>query len=86
MSYEASVIDLTAYGYNWEEIHLGDYVAIIDKDFCDDGLRIQARISEINRDLTSGDISITFGNISHSMTDYFQGIAKIQQAHGHQLL
>lgn len=69
VSYEANVIDLGAFGRDWEEVSLGDRCLIIDKGFTADGLRLQGRISDIKRDLLTGDTEVTFGTIRSVMTD-----------------
>lgn len=73
--YTASVIDLYAFGRSWEGVGLGDKVAIIDKGFTDDGIRLTGRVSKIERDLISADTAVTFGNLSDSMADMWQSVS-----------
>lgn len=64
VTYEADVIDLAAFGREWEEVALGDTVTIVDKRFSDDGLRLHGRISRLERDLLTNDTSVTFGTLT----------------------
>lgn len=75
VTYEASVIDLCAYGRLWEGVGVGDDVAIIDKGFSDDGIRLRGRVSKIERDLLSGGAKVTFGNLTDAMADMWQGVS-----------
>lgn len=76
VSYEASVLDLFAFGRNWEGVAVGDCVAIIDKGFSDAGIRLKGRVSKISRDLVTGDASVTFGNITDDLADILQSMAQ----------
>ena len=76
VSYTASVLDLYAFGRSWEGVGIGDRVAIIDKGFCEDGIRLTGRVSQIERDLMSADAAITFGNLQDSMADMWQSVAQ----------
>ncbi|WP_451916835.1 phage tail spike protein [Adlercreutzia rubneri] len=76
VSYKARVIDLYAFGRSWEGVGLGDKVAIIDKGFTDDGIRLTGRVSQIERDLISADTTVTFGNLSDSMADMWQSVSQ----------
>lgn len=76
VSYTASVIDLYAFGRSWEGVGIGDRVAIIDKGFCEDGIRLTGRVSQLERDLISGDASVTFGNLQDAMADMWQSVAQ----------
>lgn len=64
VTYEADVIDLAAFGREWEEVALGDTVTIVDKRFSDEGLRLHGRISRLERDLLTNDTSVTFGTLT----------------------
>ena len=64
VTYEADVIDLAAFGREWEEIALGDTVTIVDKRFSDEGLRLHGRISRLERDLLDNDTKVTFGTLT----------------------
>ena len=75
VTYTASVIDLYAFGRSWEGVGVGDDVAIIDKGFSDDGIRLHGRVSKIERDLLTGDATVTFGNLSDAMADMWQGVS-----------
>lgn len=76
VSYEASVLDLYAFGRSWEGVALGDKVAIIDKGFTEDGIRLTGRVSQLERDLLTGDASVTFGNLSSAMADMWQSVSQ----------
>lgn len=75
VSYEANVLDLYAYGRTWEGVALGDCVAIIDKQFAESGIRLKGRVSQIERDLVTGDTTVTFGNLVDALTDMWETVA-----------
>ena len=76
VSYEASVIDLFAFGRDWESVAVGDCVAIVDKGFSDAGIRLKGRVSKLSRDLVTGDATVTFGNLTDNLADIFQSMAQ----------
>lgn len=76
VSYEASVIDLFAFGRDWESVAVGDRVAIIDKGFSDVGIRIKGRVSKLCRNLVTGDATVVFGNLTDDLADIFQSMAQ----------
>lgn len=76
VSYEASVIDLFAFGRDWEGVAVGDRVAIIDKGFSAAGIRIKGRVSKLCRDLVTGDATVVFGNLTDDLADIFQSMAQ----------
>lgn len=76
VSYEASVLDLYAFGRSWEGAAVGDRVAIIDEGFTEEGIRLTGRVSQIERDLLGGDATVTFGNLINSMADMWQSVSQ----------
>lgn len=76
VSYEASVIDLFAFGRDWESVAVGDCVAIIDKGFSATGIRLKGRVSKLSRDLMTGNATVTFGNLTDDLADIFQSMAQ----------
>ena len=84
VSYTASVIDLQAFGRDWEGVGVGDLVSIIDKGFSADGIRLKGRVSSITRNLLTGDASVTFGNLSEAMTSAFESISTTLKSHTNQ--
>ena len=81
VSYEASVIDLYAFGREWEGVGIGDRVAIIDKGFSESGVRLAGRVSKLERDLLTGDAVVTFGNLQDSMADMWQSVSQTLRTH-----
>lgn len=76
VSYEANVLDLVPFGRSWEGVSLGDCVAIIDKGFSDEGVRLKGRVSQLERDLLDeDDTKVTFGNIQDTMTDMWASVS-----------
>ena len=75
VTYTASVIDLQAYGRSWEGVGVGDSVAIVDKGFSEEGVRLRGRVSKIERDLLDGDATVTFGTLTDSMADMWQSVS-----------
>lgn len=80
VSYTASVVDLYAFGRSWEGVGIGDKVAIIDKGFSEAGVRLTGRVSQIERDLLTGDASVTFGNLTDSIADMWQSVSQTLKA------
>lgn len=80
VSYTASVVDLYAFGRSWEGVGIGDKVAIIDKGFSEAGVRLTGRVAQIERDLLTGDASVTFGNLTDSMADMWQSVSQTLKA------
>ena len=74
VTYTASVIDLYAFGRSWEGVGVGDDVAIIDKGFSAEGVRLHGRVSQIERDLLAGDATVTFGTLTDTMADMWQSV------------
>lgn len=74
VTYTASVIDLYAFGRSWEGVGVGDDVAIIDKGFSAEGVRLHGRVSQIERDLLTGDATVTFGTLTDAMADMWQSV------------
>lgn len=75
-SYTADVIDLEAFGRDWEGVGIGDSVAIIDKEFSPEGIRIKGRVSQIKRDLLANEAQVTFGNLTDAMADMWQSVSQ----------
>lgn len=74
VTYTASVIDLYAFGRSWEGVGVGDDVAIIDKGFSAEGVRLHGRVSQIERDLLTGDATVTFGTLTDTMADMWHSV------------
>lgn len=74
VTYTASVIDLYAFGRSWEGVGVGDDVAIIDKGFSAEGVRLHGRVSQIERELLTGDATVTFGTLTDTMADMWQSV------------
>ena len=74
VTYTASVIDLYAFGRSWEGVGVGDDVAIIDKGFSAEDVRLHGRVSQIERDLLTGDATVTFGTLTDTMADMWQSV------------
>lgn len=74
VTYEADVIDLAAFGRDWEDVALGDTVTIVDKRFSDEGLRLHGRISRLERDLLTNDTSVTFGTLTDVLAGSWAGM------------
>ena len=74
VTYEANVIDLADYGRAWEEVSVGDRVAIIDKEFSPEGIRLHGRISRIERDLLEGTTKVVFGTLVDAIANPWRTI------------
>lgn len=84
VTYVASVIDLYAFGRSWEGVGVGDSVAIIDKGFSDEGVRLRGRVSQIERDLITGETTVTFGNLYDAMADMWQSVSSALKSNSQQ--
>ena len=84
VTYTASVIDLYAFGRSWEGVGVGDDVAIIDKGFSAEGVRLHGRVSQIERDLLTGDATVTFGTLTDTMADMWQSVSSALKSNSHQ--
>lgn len=84
VTYTASVIDLYAFGRSWEGVGVGDDVAIIDKGFSAEGVRLHGRVSQIERDLLTGDATVTFGTLTDTMADMWQSVNHALKSNGQQ--
>lgn len=84
VTYTASVIDLYAFGRSWEGVGVGDAVAIIDKGFSDEGVRLHGRVSQIERNLLTGDATVTFGTLTDSMADMWQSVSNALKGNSQQ--
>lgn len=77
VSYEASVVQLTQAGMNPHGVALGDNVAVVDRTFCDGGLRITARVVKVVGNLLdASDTKLTIGNAIESLSASFGGMAR----------
>ena len=84
VTYTASVIDLYAFGRSWEGVGIGDDVAIIDKGFSAEGVRLHGRVSQIERDLLTGDATVTFGTLTDTMADMWQSVSNALKGNSQQ--
>ncbi|MFR3058458.1 MAG: phage tail spike protein [Collinsella sp.] len=84
VTYTASVIDLYAFGHSWEGVGVGDDVAIIDKGFSEEGVRLHGRVSQIERDLLTGDATVTFGTLTDTMADMWQSVSNALKGNSQQ--
>lgn len=84
VTYTASVIDLYAFGRSWEGVGVGDDAAIIDKGFSAEGVRLHGRVSQIERDLLTGDATVTFGTLTDTMADMWQSVSTALKSNSQQ--
>ena len=86
VTYQADVIDLAAFGRDWEGVSLGDLVTIVDRGFSDDGIRLHGRVSKIERDLLTNDTTVTFGTLVDALASPWQALqAKVASLSGRSL-
>ena len=84
VTYTADVIDLYAFGRSWEGVGVGDDVAIIDKGFSEEGVRLHGRVSQIERDLLTDDATVTFGTLTDTMADMWQSVSNALKGNSQQ--
>ena len=77
VTYEASVVQLARAGMNAHGVALGDEVAIVDREFGGDGLRISARVvkQECNL-LDPSDTVLTIGNVTDKLSGQFSDLSR----------
>lgn len=74
VSYTAEVLDLVSFGREWEDVGVGDQVAIIDHEFSEEGLRLRGRVSKVERDLLTYDTTVTFGTLVDAIANPWQSL------------
>lgn len=76
VSYEAEVAQFERAGMGAHGVALGDEVAVVDRTFCDGGLRIQARVVKVEQSLLDpADVRLTIGNAKATLAGQLSGIA-----------
>lgn len=71
VSYTASVDTFSRHGYDYEDVGLGDDVALIDREF-EPEVRVKGRVTKLVRDLLDvKNTEITLGNIIENAADLF---------------
>lgn len=68
VTYEADVLDLVAFGRDWEGVSVGDDVQLIDAEF-DPELRCEGRVTKLVTDMLGGSQKVTLGNVTETMAD-----------------
>ena len=67
VTYEASVVQLTAAGMDVKGLALGDLTQCVDRGFTDDGIRIESRVYQIRTDLLDpSKTEISLGDVKES--------------------
>lgn len=82
VAYTASVLDLADLGYDFEDVRVGDTVAIIDRDFNE---RLQGRVLSVRRNLfNEASTIITLGTITRNITNVISNMqATLSVISGH---
>lgn len=81
VGYSASVLALTGAGMDAQGVELGDAVQVVDRAFGGDGLRIEARVVGISRDLLDDyDTQLTIGNFQPSTADVIKKLERAQSS------
>ena len=75
VTYEADVLDLVQFGREWEGVSVGDDVQLVDSEF-DPELRCTGRVSKLVTDYLSGTRTVTLGNVTETLADYFADTSK----------
>lgn len=68
VTYEADVVDLVAFGREWDGVAVGDEVQMIDTEFSPE-LRCEGRVTKLVTDLLGGTQAVTLGNVTETMAD-----------------
>lgn len=75
--YKAEVAQFVKAGLNAHGVALGDNVVVVDREFDSAGLRIDARVLEIQQDLLdSTRMKLTIGNMEGSLAQQFGSLAR----------
>lgn len=69
VTYSLEAVDMASMGRPWERCGVGDRVSVIDRGFDEAGLRLQARITDMETDLISGATKVTIGTVVQSLAD-----------------
>lgn len=81
VGYSASVLALTGAGMDAQGVELGDAVQVVDRAFGGDGLRIEARVVGIARNLLDDyDTQLTIGNFQPSTADVIKKLERAQSS------
>lgn len=81
VGYSASVLALTGAGMDVQGVELGDAVQVVDRAFGSDGLRIEARVVGISRNLLDDyDTQLTIGNFQPSTADVIKKLERAQSS------
>gem|GEM_PF-2158055 len=77
VTYKADVAQFVAAGMNPHGVSLGDEVAIVDRTFCEGGLRLSARVVKIKGSmLDPTDMELTIGNAMESLSHNLSSLSK----------
>lgn len=68
VTYEADVVDLVAFGREWEGVAVGDEVQMVDAEFSPE-LRCEGRVTKLVKDLLGGTQTVTLGNVTETLAD-----------------
>lgn len=70
VTYTADVVDLVQFGRTWEGVSVGDDVQMVDTEFSPE-LRCTGRVSAIKTDYLHNQRTVTLGNVTETLTDYY---------------
>lgn len=77
VTYTADVVQLARAGMSAHGVALGDNVAVVDRTFGTDGLRIAARVTKISGSLLDpADTTLTIGNMYESLSNQFENMSR----------
>lgn len=79
--YEASVLQFAQAGLDVQGVALGDAVHIVDREFDEEGVRVNGRVMKlVVNELDPTDISCTVGNLSEGLAGAFSSLsAKVER-------
>ena len=77
VTYRAGVMQLEEVGLSARGVSLGDNVAVVDRGFGTDGLRIDARVVRVEGSLLDGtDTTLTIGNATEGLSGQLSGLSR----------
>jgi len=81
VTYTAGLVQLEQAGAGAHGVALGDAIHVVDRGFCDGGLRIHARVMKlVTNELDDSDITATMGSVAATLTGTISNIDKVRKA------
>lgn len=81
VTYTAGLVQLDQAGTGPKGVSLGDAIHVVDRGFCDGGLRIHARVMKlVTNELDDSDITATMGGVAATLSGTISNFDKVKRA------